>query len=190
MTDLEEANALKSLVDYYGSQTKAAKRLGVPQATLSIKQSLLKLSPELHADLVAGTRKVEHVRNLGKLSPKEQQKKKDERAEAALEKNRDEDREREHAGPDTRAQAGAPAAKNHGVIIPGGEPASEGQAPFRRRTTSCPIRYRRVGNPSIATVFVLIPCRCDGAQDQEGHSYVRHLAKLINKFEAALDHRP
>ncbi|MFH9983952.1 ParB/RepB/Spo0J family partition protein [Streptomyces sp. NPDC017179] len=31
MTDLEEAHALKTLVDYYGSQTKAAKRLGIPQ---------------------------------------------------------------------------------------------------------------------------------------------------------------
>ncbi|GGP84268.1 hypothetical protein GCM10010247_67090 [Streptomyces calvus] len=37
MTDLEEAHALQQLVEYYGSQTKAAKRLGIPQATISSK---------------------------------------------------------------------------------------------------------------------------------------------------------
>ncbi|MDN3267055.1 ParB/RepB/Spo0J family partition protein [Streptomyces sp. MA15] len=82
MTDLEEAHALKQLVDYYGSQTKAAKRLGIPQNTISSKLSLLKLTPELQKDLVTGVRKVEHVRNLGKLSPAEQKKKADERAAA------------------------------------------------------------------------------------------------------------
>ncbi|MEU5314383.1 ParB/RepB/Spo0J family partition protein [Streptomyces sp. NPDC021562] len=80
MTDLEEAHALQQLVTYYGSQTKAARRLGIPQNTISSKLSLLKLSPELQKDLVTGERKVEHVRNLGKLSPAEQKKKADERA--------------------------------------------------------------------------------------------------------------
>jgi ParB family chromosome partitioning protein len=82
MTDLEEAHALQQLVDYYGSQTKAAKRLGIPQATISSKLSLLKLTPELQKDLVTGVRTVEHVRNLGKLSPEEQKRKADERAAA------------------------------------------------------------------------------------------------------------
>ncbi|EDY46146.1 ParB/RepB/Spo0J family partition protein [Streptomyces sp. SPB074] len=85
MTDLEEANALKQLVDYYGSQTKAAKRLGLPQSTISSKLSLLKLSPELQKDLATGARKSEHVRNLGKLSPTEQKRKADERAAASPE---------------------------------------------------------------------------------------------------------
>ncbi|MGW0143633.1 ParB/RepB/Spo0J family partition protein [Streptomyces calvus] len=80
MTDLEEAHALQQLVEYYGSQTKAAKRLGIPQATISSKLSLLKLSPELQKDLLTGVRRVEHVRNLGKLSPAEQKQKADERA--------------------------------------------------------------------------------------------------------------
>lgn len=83
MTDLEEAHALQSLVDYYGSQTKAAKRLGIPQGTISTKLSLLKLTPELQKDLVTGERTVEHVRNLGKLSPEEQRARADERAQAA-----------------------------------------------------------------------------------------------------------
>ncbi|MFD4756903.1 ParB/RepB/Spo0J family partition protein [Streptomyces sp. NPDC058426] len=86
MTDLETANALKQLVDFYGSQTKAAKRLGLSQSTISSKLSLLKLSPELQKDLATGTRKSEHVRNLGKLPPAEQKKKADERAAASLER--------------------------------------------------------------------------------------------------------
>lgn len=87
MTELEEAHALKQLVDYYGgSQTKACKRLSMSASTLSSKLSLLKLSPELQKDLQTGERKVEHVRNLGKLSPEEQKAKADERAAAAREK--------------------------------------------------------------------------------------------------------
>ncbi|POX44464.1 plasmid partitioning protein [Streptomyces sp. Ru71] len=86
MTDLEEAHALKQLVDYYGSQTKAAKRLGLSQSTLASKLSLLKLSPELQKDLMTGERKVEHVRNLGKLPPEAQKAKADERAKAARQK--------------------------------------------------------------------------------------------------------
>ncbi|MFE7438683.1 ParB/RepB/Spo0J family partition protein [Streptomyces tendae] len=110
MTDLEEAHALKSLVDYYGSQTKAAKRLGIPQNTISSKLSLLKLAPELQKDLVTGARKVEHVRNLGKLSAEEQRAKADERAEAARKKAEAQSREvvERSAGP----------ADYHGVIIP------------------------------------------------------------------------
>ncbi|MFJ3673728.1 ParB/RepB/Spo0J family partition protein [Streptomyces sp. NPDC090106] len=86
MTPLEEAHALQQLVDYYGSQTKAAKRLGIPQATISSKLSLLKLSPELQKDLMTGARAEEHVRNLGKLSADEQKEKADERAETARRK--------------------------------------------------------------------------------------------------------
>ncbi|MFJ8810813.1 ParB/RepB/Spo0J family partition protein [Streptomyces sp. NPDC102490] len=110
MTDLEEAHALKSLVDYYGSQTKAAKRLGIPQNTISSKLSLLKLTPELQKDLVTGARKVEHVRNLGKLSAEEQRAKADERAEAARKKAEAQSRDvvERSAGP----------ADYHGVIIP------------------------------------------------------------------------
>jgi ParB family chromosome partitioning protein len=94
MTDLEEAHALQQLVDHYGSQTKAAKRLGIPQATISSKLSLLKLTPELQKDLVTGVRTVEHVRNLGKLSPEEQKKKADERAAADRTKTRQQSKPR------------------------------------------------------------------------------------------------
>ncbi|WP_331763746.1 ParB/RepB/Spo0J family partition protein (plasmid) [Streptomyces hirsutus] len=109
MTDLEEAHALKQLVDYYGSQTKAAKRLGIPQGTISSKLSLLKLTPDLQKDLVTGARKVEHVRNLGKLSPEEQRAKANERAEAASRKAE------VASGPATERPSGP--ADYHGVII-------------------------------------------------------------------------
>nr|WP_196790276.1 ParB/RepB/Spo0J family partition protein [Streptomyces caniscabiei] len=123
MTDLEEAHALKALVDYYGSQTKAAKRLGIPQGTISSKLSLLKLSPELQKDLVTGARKVEHVRNLGKLAPSEQKAKADERAQAAP------------AKPAARDTAQAGPADYHAVIIPEASPAAR-EAPASAESQS------------------------------------------------------
>lgn len=130
MTDLEEAHALKQLVEYYGSQTKAAKRLGIPQATISSKLSLLKLAPDLQKDLMTGERSVEHVRNLGKLTPEEQREKADERARAA---------EARAASQRSAGQAAQPAqrpepvrsgpADYHGVIIPGEQQGEEPAPP-------------------------------------------------------------
>lgn len=129
MTDLEEANALQQLVTFYKGQAKAAKRLGIPQATLSTKLSLLKLSPELQADLVTGARKVEHVRNLGKLAPEEQKRKADQRAKEAEAR--------------ARSRATDSVAENHAVIIPDAEagvPAGE-QAP------AAPVRHEAPAAP-------------------------------------------
>ncbi|MFE5614136.1 ParB/RepB/Spo0J family partition protein [Streptomyces sp. NPDC056524] len=86
LSDLEEAQALKTLVRFYGSQHKAAKRLGVTQPYISQRLSLLELEPQLQADLEAGLRKVEHVRGLSKLSPAEQRATADARAKQAQEK--------------------------------------------------------------------------------------------------------
>ncbi|WP_308295448.1 hypothetical protein [Streptomyces sp. MUM 178J] len=47
-------------------------RLGIAQSTISSKLSTLELDPQLQADLVAGRRKIEHVRNLAKLPPEQQ----------------------------------------------------------------------------------------------------------------------
>jgi ParB family chromosome partitioning protein len=82
MNPIEQAHALKKLVEFYGSQNKAAKRLGIAQSTISSKLSILDLEPTLQADLVEGRRKVEHVRNLSKLPPEQQRAKADARAEA------------------------------------------------------------------------------------------------------------
>ncbi|MFE5940478.1 ParB/RepB/Spo0J family partition protein [Streptomyces sp. NPDC056470] len=86
LSDLEEAQALKTLVGFYGSQHKAAKRLGVTQPYISQRLSLLELEPQLQADLEAGRRKVEHVRGLAKLSPAEQRATADARAQQAEQK--------------------------------------------------------------------------------------------------------
>ncbi|MFE7130601.1 ParB/RepB/Spo0J family partition protein [Streptomyces sp. NPDC057638] len=82
MNPLEQAYALKKLVEFYGSQNKAAKRLGIAQSTISSKLSVLELGPELQADLLAGRRKVVHVRNLARLSPQQQKQRADARAAA------------------------------------------------------------------------------------------------------------
>lgn len=117
MTDLEEAHALKQLVDYYGgSQTKACKRLSLSPSTLSSKLSLLKLSPELQKDLMTGARKTEHVRNLSKLPPKAQKAKADERAEAARKPRA----RRKTAGQTTSFHA----VNNHETVTSGGEKGS------------------------------------------------------------------
>ncbi|GAA3017555.1 ParB/RepB/Spo0J family partition protein [Streptomyces fulvorobeus] len=84
MNPLEQAQALRKLVEFYGSQNKAAKRLGIGQSTISSKLSILDLNPELQADLVAGRRTIEHVRNLAKLPPEEQRQKADARAAASV----------------------------------------------------------------------------------------------------------
>ncbi|KES03746.1 plasmid partitioning protein [Streptomyces toyocaensis] len=142
MTDLEEAHALKALVDYYGSQTKAAKRLGIPQNTISSKLSLLKLTPELQKDLVTGTRKVEHVRNLGKLSPEEQKAKADERAEAA--------RRKAESQPQEVVERSVGTADYHGVIIPETPPAAVAPpSPPLRPSTATPSVGREQASESI-----------------------------------------
>jgi ParB family chromosome partitioning protein len=94
LSDLEEAQALKTLVAFYGSQHKAAKRLGVTQPYISQRLSLLDLRPDLQADLEAGRRKVEHVRGLGKLSPDEQRATADARAQQAEAKKQQRQAER------------------------------------------------------------------------------------------------
>ncbi|MFF5788607.1 ParB/RepB/Spo0J family partition protein [Streptomyces sp. NPDC012693] len=86
MNPIEQAHALKKLVEFYGSQNKAAKRLGIGQSTISSKLSILDLDPTLQADLIEGRRTIEHVRNLSKLPPEEQRAKADARAEAAEQK--------------------------------------------------------------------------------------------------------
>ena len=142
MTDLEEATALQTLVDFYGSQTKAAKRLGIAQSAISSKLSLLKLAPDLQADLIAGKRTVEHVRNLGKLTPEEQRRKADERAAAAAKRAAPSpvpEAKPEPASPMERASG---PADYHGVIITD-RPSPSRQEPAPVREPAAPIRVER-----------------------------------------------
>lgn len=126
MTDLEQAHALEALVKFYGSQTKAAQRLGISQANISSKLSLLKLSPELQADLASGKRQVEHVRNLGKLSPEEQRAAADARAAEARKRAEQRRAAAQEPAADASAATGpATADAYHAVISDEAGPTSQ-----------------------------------------------------------------
>ncbi|MCX4399906.1 ParB/RepB/Spo0J family partition protein [Streptomyces sp. NBC_00264] len=126
MNPLEQAQALRTLVDFYGSQTKAAKRLGIAQSTISSKLSVLDLDPQLQADLVEGRRKIEHVRNLSKLPPDEQRQQADARAAAGVQR-RSAVRElsrRDSSESGDANESGGKADTSDGLAVPG---SSEGQ---------------------------------------------------------------
>ncbi|MES5824842.1 ParB/RepB/Spo0J family partition protein [Streptomyces sp. RG80] len=112
LTELEEAHALQQLVEYYGSQATASKRLGIAKATLSSKLSLLKLVPELQKDLMTGARTAEHVRNLGRLSPAAQKEKADQRAEEAKRKAK----ERHRPAGQVSGASGVHGVNNHETV--------------------------------------------------------------------------
>ncbi|MXG30350.1 ParB/RepB/Spo0J family partition protein [Streptomyces sp. YIM 132580] len=136
LSDLEEAAALKTLVAFYGSQHKAARRLGVTQPYISQRLSLLELAPELQADLEAGRRKVEHVRGLAKHTPQEQREVADARAQQAEAKKQQRNKPAPRPTTDnaviTPAPA-APAAPSHSptdnAVITAGAPATFEPAP-------------------------------------------------------------
>ncbi|WP_351233296.1 ParB/RepB/Spo0J family partition protein [Streptomyces sp. NPDC002133] len=119
LSDLEEAQALQTLVEFYGSQHKAAKRLGVTQPYISQRLSLLALAPDLQADLQAGLRKVEHVRGMAKLSPQEQRATANARAAQAEEKRQAKATQRRES-----AVAGGPAGENDAITRGGADLAS------------------------------------------------------------------
>ncbi|MEU9462530.1 ParB/RepB/Spo0J family partition protein [Streptomyces sp. NPDC048312] len=126
MNPLEQAQALRTLVDFYGSQTKAAKRLGIAQSTISSKLSVLDLDPQLQADLVEGRRKIEHVRNLSKLPPDEQRQQADARAAAGVQRRsavRELSRRDSSESRDAN-ESGGEADTSDGLAVPG---SSEGQ---------------------------------------------------------------
>lgn len=101
LTELEEAQALQRLVTFYGSQHKAAKRLGMSQSLISQKLSLLALTPDLQADLETGRRNVSHVRNLASLPPEKQREEADRRARADAEKKQQRAVKRTASRPET-----------------------------------------------------------------------------------------
>ncbi|MEU4497007.1 ParB/RepB/Spo0J family partition protein [Streptomyces sp. NPDC023998] len=135
LSDLDEAQALKTLVAFYGSQHKAAKRLGVTQPYISQRLSLLELAPELQADLEAGRRKVEHVRGLAKLTPEEQRTTADARARQAEEKKQQRHAARVETPTDNDVITGQPKPQPAGrgdndVITPpdrSGRPDTQGR---------------------------------------------------------------
>ncbi|MFE0200476.1 ParB/RepB/Spo0J family partition protein [[Kitasatospora] papulosa] len=122
LSDLEEAHALQTLVEFYGSQHKAAKRLGVTQPYISQRLSLLALAPDLQADLQAGRRKVEHVRGMAKLSAQEQRATADARAAQAAQKKQA--KVEQHQAPAAADGTGG----DNGVITTSGAEVTSGRS--------------------------------------------------------------
>ncbi|MEU0163347.1 ParB/RepB/Spo0J family partition protein [Streptomyces sp. NPDC006261] len=141
MNPIEQAHALKKLVKFYGSQNKAAKRLGIGQSTISSKLSVLDLDLELQADLVEGRRTIEHVRNLSTLSPEEQRAKADARAQAADQKataKRDLSRRDNSAAETSGAAEHHTAADGTEAGLPRGDSAGTGDLGSRTDEVPAP----------------------------------------------------
>ncbi|MFI9724614.1 ParB/RepB/Spo0J family partition protein [Streptomyces sp. NPDC052396] len=168
LSDLEEAAALEKLVKHYGSQGKTAKRLGVTQAFISQRLSLLELDPTLQADLEAGLRKVEHVRGLSRLSPEEQRVEADARAEAARLKSEEKRQRRAKDAQQTAEAASAPAEAvvprgdagraHNGVMSASIEPgpaAAASPLPSARTAAQRPVEQPPVTEPARDTAAVL-----------------------------------
>lgn len=184
LSDLEEAQALKTLVKFYGSQHKAAKRLGVTQPYISQRLSLLELEPQLQADLEAGLRKVEHVRGLSKLSPAEQRATADARAKQAQEK-----RLKRTPSP-TSPKAGDNAvitSTTHDDSVETGSPTDNGvisgtQETNAQRSNETPEAADRGGPGAAASLPWHSPQAVNRlARQHMSHEDRRTLAKLLNE---------
>ncbi|MER5503152.1 ParB/RepB/Spo0J family partition protein [Streptomyces sp. NPDC002561] len=79
---LDQAKAIRQLVEVHGSQGKVAKRLGKTPPWVSQRLALLELTPNLQDAVEAGQLKVEPARRIGRL-PKEEQAPAAEKAMAA-----------------------------------------------------------------------------------------------------------
>lgn len=144
MTELEEAAALEKLVGHYGSQRKAAQRLGVSQGFISQRLSLLSLDVSLQAELQQGTRNVEHVRGLGKLAPEEQRRKADERAAEARRADQNK------GGKNSSVPAEGEQASDNAVITQPADPphpAAEASAPARPDAPGSPAEHPPARRP-------------------------------------------
>ncbi|RAJ43484.1 ParB family chromosome partitioning protein, partial [Streptomyces sp. KhCrAH-43] len=122
LSELEDAQALQQLVQFYGSQHKAAKRLGISQPLISQKISLLSLTPELQADLEAGRRNVSHLRNMAKIPAGQQRHEADRRARA------DSDKKKQRAGARGAASKGDNSViTRRSAATPAHQPSAEAE---------------------------------------------------------------
>ncbi|MFE4915895.1 ParB/RepB/Spo0J family partition protein [Streptomyces sp. NPDC056652] len=186
MTELEEANALQSLVKFYGSQTKASQRLGMSQSTLSQKLSILKITPDLQADLATGRLKIEHVRNLGKLSPEEQKRKAEERATAAANRAKRQPLAKNPASePGPAADPPSAAGSDyHGVIIPEAQQTPPRQRQEQTAATADTEKESGEPKPPSPSATALQPNSESALTKQPSALPSRepeHLAKVINE---------
>lgn len=125
MDPLDEARALKRLLDIHGSQRALAKRLHRSQGWVSQRLSLLGLTPELTEALEKGTESVDLLRAVGN-KPKEKQKEAlDElkRTQEAKRKKPVKNTATEQQARPASVQSGASkAASDYAVITPGATP--------------------------------------------------------------------
>lgn len=125
MDPLDEARALKQLLDIHGSQRALAKRLHRSQGWVSQRLALLGLTPELAEALEKGAESVDLLRAVGN-KPKEQQREAlDELKRAQAQRSR----KRKELPPQTPAPAsttgqpsGSETASDYGAITPGATP--------------------------------------------------------------------
>lgn len=110
---LDEAKALKTLLEIHGTQDALAARLHRSQGWISQRLSLLDLNPELKERLKAGKESASHLRRVGKKSA-------DEQNAALAEIKATEAREKEEKAARARAKA---QAKEQASIKAKGEPA-------------------------------------------------------------------
>ncbi|WP_228982155.1 ParB/RepB/Spo0J family partition protein [Streptomyces sp. DH12] len=73
LSPLDEAQALKKLLDIHGTQDALARHLHRSQGWVSQRLTLLNLTPELQARLEAGEEKAELLRRVGNKKPEEQE---------------------------------------------------------------------------------------------------------------------
>lgn len=73
LAPLDEARALKKLLEVHGTQEKLAKRLHRSQGWVSQRLALLSLTPELQKRLEAGEEPVDLLRAVGKKPPERQE---------------------------------------------------------------------------------------------------------------------
>lgn len=73
LSPLEEASALRALLQVYGTNAEVARQVGKPRAWVGQRLALLNLAPELTDALKSGELKIKEARRLGTLPEDEQQ---------------------------------------------------------------------------------------------------------------------
>ncbi|MBB1252548.1 ParB/RepB/Spo0J family partition protein [Streptomyces sp. OF3] len=160
---LDQAKALRELVDVYGSQSQVAKRLGKTPAWVSQRLALLELTPELQEKVESGDLKVEPARRIGRL-PKEQQAAAVEEINSAAKPPRQRSRRTLSAGPTTgtvngvnagtpQANADAPSTESVNAV--------NGTEPETGPVTSAPHSVNAVNGLRVDAGVdgrVLLPC--------------------------------
>ncbi|MFH0246452.1 ParB/RepB/Spo0J family partition protein [Streptomyces sp. HK10] len=118
---LDEARALKKLLEVHGTQDKLAKRLHRSQGWVSQRLALLSLTPELQRRLESGAEPVDLLRAVGKKPP--------ERQERELARLKEERTRKQAAKGAAKKQAPPPVEESHYDVIEGAGPAAAATDP-------------------------------------------------------------